>query len=178
MSTADEQLIGRIRDSTRGAARVLCGLARRGKALERDDPQRAAQLLGAVSTHPLYKGGRLTFDMLEVEDVMLDEPSGDTPGPAELTEALNTAAAASTRMAELLLRLGTEARPAEPSAPDSELPRVRLAPAPEPEPEPNALPELTASDYLFDYVVLGLLDVLSRRLSARASGPRPHGDTS
>ena len=47
MDPADIQLIGQIQQVTNGAARMLVTLARRGKGIERDDPQRAAFLLAA-----------------------------------------------------------------------------------------------------------------------------------
>jgi len=160
VSTADDLLIERIRGSLHGSARVLCGLARRGKAIERDQPRRAARLLGAVVTHPLYKGGRLAFDMLEVEDVMLAEPTLAPPSLNELLVMVSVAEGVSGRAADLLARIAADG-----ASSDDELPRLRLAPETESEPSSDELPELTAADYLFDYVVLGLLDVLSRRLA-------------
>ena len=66
VNPGDAQLIQQIQKATQGGSRLLCTLARRGKALERDDPERAAFLLAVLRPHPLYKGGRLAFDMLEI----------------------------------------------------------------------------------------------------------------
>ncbi|HEY8022368.1 MAG TPA: hypothetical protein VIH93_14785 [Thermoanaerobaculia bacterium] len=133
MNPADARLIEQIKQGTRGGRAVLCSVARRGKALERDEPDRAAFLLTVVRSHPLYKGGRLAFDMLELEDLMLDPP------------------------------------PAGPPANTAPIPRVRFGPVHEVhdgseagEPEP----ELLSSDYLYDFFVLGLLDLLGRGMAA------------
>jgi hypothetical protein len=194
VSARDEKLIEQIQRATEGASRLLCTLARRGKTMERDEPQRTALLLAAVRSHPLYKGGRLAFDMLEIEDIMLDASSLDPMSTAEVVQVLRGRA---HRLAEALARMGSrkEGRAtAESFAADTEvsagsvgrapdggrdepsithLPRVRLGPAdsvaaladasavgPEhPDARPREL-ELQASDYLYDFVVLGLLDVL------------------
>ena len=97
------RLIGQIQQATQGAARLLCTLARRGKALERDAPERSADLLAAVRTHPFYKGGRLAFDMLEIEDVMLDGLALDPMSTRELIQVLK----ADVRgLVETLMRMG------------------------------------------------------------------------
>jgi len=89
VNPADTYLLQAIQQVTTGGARLLVTLARRGKAIERDDPERAAYLLEAVMTHPLYKGGRLTFDMLEIEDVMLDGPPVELMSRREVTSVLS-----------------------------------------------------------------------------------------
>lgn len=169
MNPADAQLIQFIQQVTQGASRLLITLARRGKALDRDDPRRAAVLLAAVGAHPLYKGGRLAFDMLEIEDLMLDASRMDPMSARELMEVLNAGAG---ELAETLRRMGTEAQDGSlPAA--ALLPRVTLGPADgvartasasaagEEGPErTDNQPELQASDYLYDYVVVGFLDVI------------------
>lgn len=196
MNPADVQFIEQIQQITQGGSRLLVTLARRGKALERDEPQRAAFLLTAVGTHPLYKGGRLTFDMLEVEDLMLDGSPVDSMSTREMIQLLN---AGGQRLGETLRQMGSPAQggrtPAEASARDNGafggdpvrppaqvagepaaakvLPRVSLGPADDVARTENASaardehrdtrdsePELRSSDYLYDYVVLGLLDVV------------------
>jgi hypothetical protein len=190
---ADVQLIEQIVQTTRGGSRLLCTLARRGKALERDEPQRAALLLDAVRFHPLYKGGRLTFDMLEIEDLMLDGSPADSMTTFELTQVLN---AGVHNLVDALRRMGSGphavAKPAETvgGEPESEirrvgapvegtdmpgatpLARVSFGPArgaiaadafPASGVGAEAIPsepELQSSDYLYDFVVLGLLDLL------------------
>ncbi len=193
MKAADAQLIEQIKQTTRGGSRAFVTLARRGKAIERDDPERARSLLTAVATHPLYKGGRLTFDMLEIEDLMLDDSPIEPMSIAELSRILN---AGGHNLAETLRRMGSPVqdgrmpdgsnrngdmlggvvRTGAQSADESIagiLPRVTLGPADDMSrianvsgrlTEDGAMdrsePELTSSDYLYDYVVLGLLDVV------------------
>ena len=200
MNPADVRLIEHIQQATRGACMLLCTLARRGKALERDQPQRAAFLLAAVRPHPLYKGGRLTFDMLELEDLMLDAPPVGPLNDLQLTQVLSAVAGGGHNLAEALLRFGSDgrdggARPATAAgetdlpasmaagadvpAPAALLPRVRFGPAHDPvaaavgsparDGGPEAAesgPALLSSDYLYDYVVLGFLDVLGRGIDA------------
>lgn len=187
MNAADARLIEQIKETTRGGSRALVTLARRGKAIERDDAERARSLLTAVATHPLYKGGRLTFDMLEIEDLMLDESPIEPISTADLIQILN---AGGHNLAETLRRMGApvlDARRASGSnfngdMPGSSfvragargadassagiLPHLTLGPTDARHTgygtaEPGE-PELTSSDYLYDYVVLGFLDVLGR----------------
>lgn len=188
MDSADEQLLERVHLATRGAARLLRGMARRGKAIERDEPERAALLLAGVSAHPLYKGGRLAFDMLEVEDLMLDDPLDSALGSFDLSQVLGVGASAAARIGDELLRLGTD-RPrggdvdravmsdvATPPEEDdgtgeaSSLPRLQLTPArlgnngTSGSPTPlESMPELQSSDYLFDLFVLGFLDAVGEQ---------------
>jgi hypothetical protein len=206
MNPADVSLIEQIQQATRGVRMLLCTLARRGKALERDQPQRAAFLLTALRPHPLYKGGRLAFDMLEIEDLMLDAPPVDPLNDLQLTQVLSAVAGRGHDLAEVLLRFGSDgrdggARPEtaagetalptlmvagpEATAPTALLPRVRFGPAPDtvaatdrppardggPE-APESGPELLSSDYLYDYVVLGLLNVFGRAIAAELQRPR------
>lgn len=200
VNPADVRLIEDIQHATRGACRLLCTLARRGKALEGDQPQRAAFLLAVVRPHPLYKGGRLAFDMLELEDLMLDAPPVGPLNDLQLTQVLSAVAGSGRNLAEALLRFGSGgrdggARPATAAgetdlpapmaagadmpAPIALLPRVRFGPAYDPvgaaagsparDGGPEAAesgPELLSSDYLYDYVVLGFLDMLGRGIDA------------
>src|SRR5215208_5834083 len=90
VNSADLQLVEEIRQVTRGGARALCTLARIGKAMERDEPQRTQLLLGAVSAHPLYKGGRLAFDMLEIEDLILENVTIESIRNADIADLINS----------------------------------------------------------------------------------------
>ena len=189
MTPDDVQLIERIQRTTRGARVLLCTLARRGKALELRQPERAAFLLGALRPHPLYKGGRLAFDMLEVEDVMLDGAAVDPLTDFQLTQMLSAVAGRGYDLADVFLRFGSNGRDGAPNAalpavvpsgsetPGStdRLPRLRFGPEPvdgtdgSPSRDGDGTgpgPELTSSDYLYDLVVLGFLDVLGRSLPA------------
>jgi hypothetical protein len=193
VNPADPQLIAQIQQVTNGAARMLVTLARRGKAIERDDPQRAAFLLTAVGAHPFYKGGRLTFDMLEIEDVILEASRVDPMSVHDMVQLLQADA---HRVVEMLRQTGSPAqihqRPhavfgsetnvrgvlagnhgADAVAEATGLARVSFGPAGDAartaaefsmhdngRDARNNDPELRSSDYLYDYVVLGFLDVI------------------
>jgi hypothetical protein len=195
MNRADAQLIELIQHVTQGGSRLLVTLARRGKALERNDYQRAAFLLAAVRNHPLYKGGRLAFDMLEIEDLMLD---GSPVEPMSKREVIQVLSAGILHFAEALREMGSPPQgrgmpttvtrdsnvPDDPARTRAEsgdepasaplLPRLSLGPADAAARTADASagrdegydardvwPELRSSDYLYDYVVLGLLDMVS-----------------
>jgi hypothetical protein len=165
MSRGDELLIGRIEAGTQTARALLCALARRGKALARDQPDRAQALLGAFRAHPSYKAGRVVFDLLELEDLMLDGPPPERIDGYFETEGV----AALTRLFERL-------HDAVDSQPESGPSSGRLLDGRgvtlEPEPAPaGGWPTLQASEYLFDLVVLGLLRQLSRVAAASATRP-------
>jgi hypothetical protein len=51
---------------------VLCTLARRGGHVRETDPARARQILDELSRSPLYRGGQFLFDLLELEDFMVN----------------------------------------------------------------------------------------------------------
>lgn len=157
MSRADELLIAQIESGTQTTRALLCALARRGKALARDQPQRAERLLHAFRRHPGYKAGRIVFDLLELEDLMLDGPLPERIDGYFETESVQA-------LAEWLerLRRGVDAQR---ESPQVDVRGVTL----EPEPEPaGGWPPLLASEYLFDLVVLGLLRQAAR--VAAASG--------
>ena len=196
MIPADVPLIEHIQQATQGSCRLLCTLAKRGKALERDEPQRADLLLCAIRPHPLYKGGRLTFDMLELEDLMLDAPLIDLLDDLQLIELLgaadwrdlvrtllrfgsdrveysgnhSTEVAGGPSVCDLTGRIGADT---DVPAAAVLLPSVRFGPTNVPlvaraespansngEKVIKCWPELLSSDYLYDYVVLGLLDLM------------------
>lgn len=197
MERGDGRLIDYIQQATRGGCMLLRTLGVRGKRLDRDDPERAAFLLAAVRSHPLYKGGRLAFDMLELEDLILDAPSVAVLNDIELVQLLNAVAANAHSLVETMLEFGSSERDsaAQPASAGESgdhariaagdyaetaatfLPRVSFGPASDsvepsgssdrdngrkaPEPEPHLL----SSDYLYDYVVLGFLDMLGRQIS-------------
>jgi hypothetical protein len=196
LNPADASLITHIQRATGGARALLCTLARRGKALEHDQPQRAAFLLAAVRPHPMYKGGRLAFDMLEIEDLMLDAPPLDPLSDDELNDALQALAGAGFDLTELLLRLSPDEKDSRPrsasiagnvpaqkrvevASQTPALPRVSFGPADDmgiaaafgdSGSNPRvSWPELLSSDYLYDFVVLGLLDALGRGIDSRAA---------
>ena len=182
MDFADAQFVEKLQQITRGGSRLLVTLARGGKRLERDEPQRAAFLLAAVATHPLYKGGRLAFDMLEIEDLMLDSSPVYSMRKREVIQVLNGGA---HHLIEMLKQMGSSetgrmraeasirdndlagygrapAQSAEEPASAPLLPRVSLGPTDEVDEDRDMReiePQLRSSDYLYDYVVLGLLEM-------------------
>jgi hypothetical protein len=191
MNPADARIVENIRQVTQGSAKLLVTLARRGKAIQQERPERAEFLLSAVRTHPLYKGGRLGFDMLEIEDIILEASSFVPMSTQELTQVLTTRA---KYFVDALRRIGSVDRhPTQAEAPSQdndsgrvtrfaangesesravpELPRLILGPTgsrsatayagDEGSEERDDYPELLSSDYLYDYVVLGLLDIFS-----------------
>lgn len=125
---------------------VSCTLARRGGALRRDQPERAARILDALRPSPLFKGGQFLFDLMEWEDFMLDGPA-----PPVVDTALDARSLA--RLAELLesvrghldgaATVGSEGLP------------IDVDPAPRDEPVEEELPELEPGLYLYEDVVLG-----------------------
>jgi hypothetical protein len=193
VNLADSQLVEQIRGVTQGGSRLLVSLARRGKALQQGEPQRSAFLLAAVSTHPLYKGGRLAFDMMEIEDLILENP---LVAPMSTEEVVQVLTSSGRRLIETLKQMvsspaadramagagpdsdaeglsGAKSSAAQSHATDPLLPRLSLGPtdngkrpaaaiaaADQSRTTGNTYPELTSSDYLYDYVVLGFLDVL------------------
>jgi hypothetical protein len=182
--------VDNIQQATRGAARILCTLARRGKAIEQDTPARAELLLSAVRSHPLYKGGRLAFDMLEIEDLMLGGSPPDSVSISQLAELRNAglhnivavlrrfgsgvqvAADPEEKLAnEVDAVLSPEATPLKQS--HNDLPRLSFGSPHNGSPDGYASkaqydgaqsfqyePQLKSSDYLYDYVVLGLFDAV------------------
>jgi len=191
VNPADVHLVEQIRQATWGASQMLRALAKRGKVLEQDEPQRAEFLVGAVRTHPLYKGGRLTFDMLEIEDLILDGWDGSPLDAMSLRQVTEVLSADVNPFVETLLRLSwrteVDRAPVESPTPGAAarighlsagaqgadelstptMPRVILGPPGDASTaEDDAREarqrevELQASDYLYDYVVLGFLDVL------------------
>jgi hypothetical protein len=166
VSPADARLIQNIQQATRSSREGLVKLGRRGKALQRAQPVRAALLLTAVRPHPFYKAGRLAFDMLEMEDLILDGPPVDPINQHDLVGMLIAVAGRWLDFAAALQRLGSDRRNGESAPVTAEIdrpaplvPRVHLGPEEAVEAtEPD--PELISSDYLYDFVVLGFLDLL------------------
>jgi hypothetical protein len=70
----DVKLLQSLKEGGQWLRAVLCTLARRGVALRRASPERAQAVLEALATFPYYKGGQFLFDLLELEDFMLDGP--------------------------------------------------------------------------------------------------------
>jgi len=73
----DVKLLQSLKEGGQWLRAVLCTLARRGVALRRASPDRAQAVLEALATFPYYKGGQFLFDLLELEDFMLDGPPSE-----------------------------------------------------------------------------------------------------
>jgi hypothetical protein len=76
---AQLEAIGRANAWVRG---VACTLARRGVAFREADAPRSRALLDALSTWPAYRAGQLLFDLLELEDFMVDGEQPDAVATA------------------------------------------------------------------------------------------------
>lgn len=78
LSTDDQALLVRFGRGQRWLRAVLCTLARRGGHISETDPERARHIVDELSRSPLYRGGQFLFDLLELEDFMVD---GEPPPP-------------------------------------------------------------------------------------------------
>lgn len=170
MLPSDKSLFQAISASTQSARGLLCALARRGKHLRSESPARAETLLAASRAHPLYKGLRLVFDLLELEDLMLD---GDAPPDVPMTGETLRAWVDTFEALSRALSRGSTSEPGQ-NGPDQGGPnqgsqqRWRSALSSlEEEPEPEGgWPALTSAEYLYDLAVLGVLRQLSRVVAA------------
>jgi hypothetical protein len=83
----DISLLESLREGGGWLRGVLITLARRGVTLRRESPERAQAILDALTTFPYYKGGQFLFDLLELEDFMLNGPA-----PALMPNVLDASA--------------------------------------------------------------------------------------
>ena len=143
---ADLNLLSNLGGFNEWLRAVLCTLARRGVAFRQDDPERAGQLLQVLSPFPYYKAGQFLFDLLEWEDFMLDGPE-----PPIIPTVLD--AASLGRLARFLddLRLAIDS-----SLEFEAMPRWEVEPGEATTPED--LPPLEPGFYLYQDVVLGIVD--------------------
>lgn len=137
---------------------VLCAAARRGKALQADEPEVALVALAGLRSNPLYKGLRVMFDLLELEDLMLDGAP-----PADVERWLTPAAR--DWITATMGRVHTDLAADAELAPLASLATVDLLPEPAPS---GGWPEPTSAEYLYDLVVLGVFRELRRAASALA----------
>ena len=164
MATIDDKLIAHIQKSNAQVRALLCALARRGKALKQTEPERGQDWLAVSRAHPLYKACRIGFDLLELEDMMLDGPAPTQVDGYFETHSVQAIVDALTRLQRALM---DASHAAERSPMDSALGQLALhggtTLAPEPPPD-GGWPALTSSDYLYDLVVLGVLRQFARVL--------------
>ncbi len=140
----DMPLLDAVRSGNDWLRGVTCTLARRGVALRQADPQRARALLDALSTWPFYRAGQFLFDLLELEDFMLD---GEAPESVPTT----LDGAALRRLATALRTLQRNIDGAI-DASDDDLPPAQALPAW----LPDELPPIEPGFYLYQDVVLGI----------------------
>lgn len=127
----DHKLLSVLGDHNLVQRGALCTFARFGIAWRRAEPKRARGWLERLEPHPFYKGGQFLFDLLEVEDFMLD-------GPAPPLVSADELGAIALRVAKLT---------------GFEVPMFAV------ELVIESLPELEPGFYLYRDVVLGLVFV-------------------
>jgi len=138
---------------------VLCTLARRGVAFRQQHEKRAQRILDELSISPLYKSGQFLFDLLEMEDFMVD---------GNPTEIISTTLDATTliRLAALLnsvkRHLDGAVEPLSLESLDVQVTADRDT--------PEELPALEAGFYLYQDVVLGLVRSLGPQLTGKSEG--------
>jgi hypothetical protein len=140
---------------------VLCTLARRGVAFRQQHSERAQRILDALSTSPFYKSGQFLFDLMELEDFMLDGTPPEIVATVLDVTALN-------RLAVLLNSIkGHLDGAVEPQILGSSTFEVLSHVV-----VPEALPPLEASFYLYQDVILGLVQTAELHLALqRATVP-------
>ena len=125
---------------------VLCTLARRGVAFRQEHPSRAKLLLDTLSTSPFYKSGQFLFDLMEMEDFMIDEtPSETIPTTLDATTLKRLAVLLNTIKGHLDGAVGPLT-----------LDNLNVQVAPTSTSNEN-LPPLEAGFYLYQDVVLGFV---------------------
>lgn len=168
----DDLLIERIESATAASRALLCALARRGKELALRDEARAERLMRAARAHPLYKAARIGFDLLELEDLMLDGPpparvsgyfeAGSVRAIVDSLERLRRALVD----ASAAMQGSSDIRELSPGG--SALARLSSGIELSPEDEPaGGWPALEGGDYLFDLVALGVLRQFARAAAAQ-----------
>ena len=135
---------------------VLCTLARRGVAFRQGHPSRAKLLLDALSTSPFYKSGQFLFDLLEMEDFMLDDPPPETV-PTTLD---------ATTLARLAVLLNTIKGYLDGAVDPLTLDNLEVQVVPGSTSHEN-LPPLEAGFYLYQDVVLGFVQSVAPKLVAK-----------
>lgn len=174
---SDKLLFAQIERATAGARTLLCTLGRLGKAFRLDESARAGMILLASEAHPVYKGGRLLFDLLELEDLMLDGPQPEALDQQSVTAALRSTIGAFAGLVRVLHEFAGDI--SRESRTHDAVPGTNLPPraAEQEDASMRVLPELDASEYLYDLVVLGILSELSRMAAAEEAQPNVHQET-
>ena len=131
---------------------ALHTLARRGTALRQQAPDRAFELLQLLSPHPFYKAGQFLFDLLEWEDFIVDGPPPDSIDTIMNTESVRAVSAVLRGLKGYL---------------DGALPRdMNVITSLDPMSFVTTgedLPPLEPGFYLYQDIVLGLLNTVIQR---------------
>jgi hypothetical protein len=163
MKRADEVLLLSMARVTHRRRAVLCALAQRGKLLREEQPARAQCMLAILSRQPLYKSGRLVFDMAEVAEALRDGPP-----PAHLDDEvlaqIMRPVAATIDVSEVLAACRAVPENIDEKAVAFTSPASRWSRA--------SWPQLERSDALFDLIVLGVVEMLGRLSSEPGQEPR------
>jgi hypothetical protein len=143
----DVQLLKSLKEGGQWLRAMVCTLARRGVLLRTASPERAKAILDALSTLPYYKGGQFLFDLLELEDFMLDGPP-----PEILPAALNAAALHRVALALHAVKRSLDGEAADAGIMDTVIDTVQVDSGS----FIGDLPTLEAGFYLYQDVVLGV----------------------
>jgi hypothetical protein len=94
LTPVDRNLLALLADHTVVQRAILCTFARIGVAWRQLEADRTQAWLTQLEPHPFYKGGQFLFDLLEVEDFMLDGPPPPVVSDSELIAVASRIAAA------------------------------------------------------------------------------------
>lgn len=139
---ADHKLLSILGDHNLVQRGALCTFARIGILWRRTEPERTRAWLERLEPYPFYKAGQFLFDLLEVEDFMLD-------GPAPPLISADELASIAQRVAQLT---------------GIEVPVLAIGLT------LDALPPLEPGFYLYRDVILGIVLVLSSAAELGTSG--------
>jgi hypothetical protein len=153
MKKLDEQLLVMMARVTHRRRAVLCALAQRGKALRQEQPARAQRLLELACGHPLYKSGRLVFDMAEVAEAMREGPPPHALEDEVLGRLIRPVLSSVMRNAAGIL-----------AASPVELGDGTAEPVPGAWSPRSIWPPLSPADPLYDLIVLGVVGELLKQL--------------
>lgn len=159
MQPEDKAVLDAIGQGSDWFRAVLCTLARRGVAFRQQHAERALKILDALSTSPFYKSGQFLFDLMELEDFMLDETPPEIVATALDVNALN-------RLAVLLNSIkgyldGAVVPQTSESSGLEVLSNVVVS---------ENLPPLEASFCLYQDVILGLVQTVGLHLALQRAG--------
>lgn len=84
LTPVDRKLLAALEGHNLVQRGALCTFARIGILWRRTQPERTRVWLEQLEPYPFYKAGQFLFDLLEVEDFMLDGPPPPSISAAEL----------------------------------------------------------------------------------------------